>query len=119
MTEPSFRAVITIADAQLTPVIVETVRRVGGQAITVLRGRGRNLVAAPVFLGIPIESEREMLFLVVEADRAHALAREVHRAGDLDRPGRGLVVVLDLEQVYGFLPQARELSIGPEPGGTG
>lgn len=87
MSERSFRIVISIAEERLTPKIVEVVRRVGGQAITVVRGRGRNLITSPTFLGMPVESERELLYLVIEADRAHQVAQEIHRVGDLDRPG--------------------------------
>lgn len=119
MSEVSFRAVIAIVDERLTPTVVDVVRRVGGQAVTVMRGRGRNLVTGSTFLGLPIESERELLFLVVEADRAHEVAREVHRVGDLDRPGRGLVLVFDLEQVLGFVPRAKDLPHAVDLAGLG
>jgi len=119
VSELSYRAVIVIADERLTAKVVDVVRRVGGQAITVLRGRGRNLVSAPVFLGVPVESPRELLFLVIEADRAHEVAREVHRVGDLDRPGRGIVLVFDLEQVLGFVPRAKDLLRETDADGSG
>ena len=109
VSDKSFRAVIAIVDERLTSEVVDVVRRVGGQAITVMRGRGRNLVSGPMFFGVPVESQRELLFLVVEADRAHEVAREVHRVGDLDRPGRGIVLVFDLDQVLGFMPRAMDL----------
>ena len=100
-----YRLVVTIVDQSLTPTIMEVVRRVGGQAITVVRGRGRDLFDPPSFLGMPIERERELLYLVVDADRAGEVARAVHEAGDLDRPGKGIVMVLDLVDVLGFVPR--------------
>lgn len=105
MDAQRYRLVITIVDQRLTPAITDVVRRVGGQAITVVRGRGRDLFDPPNFLGMPIERERELLYLVVAADRASEVARAVHEAGDLDRPGTGIVMVLDLMDVLGFVPR--------------
>jgi nitrogen regulatory protein P-II 1 len=116
MDAQRFRLVITIVDQSLTPTITDVVRQVGGQAITVVRGRGRDLFDPPNFLGMPIERERELLYLVVDADRAGEVARAVHAAGDLDRPGKGIVMVLDLVDVLGFVPRGAEAR--PTSGGA-
>jgi len=113
MTNSAYRLIITIVDQRLTGPIVDVVRKVGGQAVTIVRGRGRDLVMPPTFLGIPVEPEREVLYLVLEADRVEAVVDAIHAAGDLDRPGRGLVLVVDLARVAGFVPR------GTEPGQPG
>ncbi len=112
MSTGAYRLLIAVVDDALTPKVVDIVQRVGGQATTVVRGRGRNLIASPTFLGMPIEGQRELLYLVVEADRAHAIAREIRDALDLDRPGQGMVLVVDLDAVYGFVPAGREAGSG-------
>jgi len=104
------RLVITIVDQRLTGRIVDVVRKVGGQAVTIVRGRGRDLVMPPTFLGIPVEPEREVLYLVLEVDKVDAVVDAIHAAGDLDRPGHGLVLVVDLARVEGLVPR------GTEPG---
>jgi nitrogen regulatory protein P-II 1 len=103
-----FRLVVTIIAEELTPRIVDIIKQTGGQAITVVRGRGRDLVTPATFLGIPIEPERELLFLVLHEDRVDEVVDAIGQAGELHRPGRGLVLVTDLARVEGFVPRGIE-----------
>jgi nitrogen regulatory protein P-II 1 len=116
MDADRYSLVVAIVNERVTAKVVDVVRRIGGQAITVVRGRGRSLVDTPTFLGMPIESERELLYLVLDAERAAEVARAVHAEGDLDRPGQGIVFVVALTDVLGFVP--RGSGAAPAAGGA-
>jgi nitrogen regulatory protein P-II 1 len=81
VAQAQHQLVVAVVAEALVPKVMDVVRSPGGRSVTVLRGRGRDLVRPPQFLGVPMEPGREILLLVVEA----AIARGGPR-GRGDRP---------------------------------
>jgi nitrogen regulatory protein P-II 1 len=106
--------VAVIAEA-LVPKVMDVVRSTGGRSVTVLRGRGRDLVRPPQFLGLPIEPGREVLLLVVEAPLVPRIMAAIEDAGELTQRDRGIAFAMELTHVAGLVAEAIDPSDRPDP----
>ncbi len=82
--------------------VVKASKEAGAEGGTTILGKGT--VSGPVqrFLGIPLETEKEIILTVIANEKAHDVVAAVTRAGNLDRPGKGIAFVLPVKQVAGI-----------------
>jgi nitrogen regulatory protein PII len=60
-------------------------------------------------LGIAVETEKEVISLVVASDHQELIAEAIYHAGGLDVPGGGYLYITALERLATYIPeQARE-----------
>ena len=114
MERPGHQLVVAIVAEELAAKVMDAARDAGGRAVTVVRGRGRDLVRPPTFFGMPIEPSREILYLVTDHASADRVMDAIRDAGELLRPGRGLAFAIELSRVDGLLPP---LDAPTTPGG--
>ena len=105
--------VIAVVAEALVPKVMDVVRAEGGRSVTVLRGRGRDLVRPPQFLGVPIEPGREVLLLVVDGSMVPRIMDAIERAGELTRRDRGIAFAIELTHVAGLLAATTDPSERP------
>jgi nitrogen regulatory protein P-II 1 len=83
--------------------VVDAARAAGAEGGTILLARGTGVHEARRFFGISISSERELVLILVEPERARALLDAVVEAGRLDEPARGIAFVLSVDEVKGIV----------------
>jgi len=109
-----YQLVIAIMAEALVAGAMEAVRAAGGRSVTVLRGRGRDLVNPPSFFGVPIEPGREILMLVVDSAKVPTVMEAIDKAGELTTPNRGIAFAIELTHVAGLLSETADP--GERPG---
>ncbi|HSK85159.1 MAG TPA: P-II family nitrogen regulator [Rubrobacter sp.] len=82
---------------------MDAARKAGAEGGTILLARGTGVHEARRFLGISVNSERELLLILVEPEKRQAVLDAVVNAGRLYEPARGIAFVLAVEEVTGIV----------------
>lgn len=101
--ESEFQLIVAVVETGRASAIMEAAKAVGAEGGTVLHGRGSGIHEHSMFLGTPIEPEKEILMVLIKKAHADSVFEAVVKAGELDKPGRGLVFVLNVSEVAGIV----------------
>ncbi len=85
--------------------------KAGAPAATVFFGRGQGMRERLGLLGLAIQPEKEVIFIIVEEWLVDQVMSAMARAGNLDKPGVGFVFVVPVDRAMGFV-EATETSQG-------
>lgn len=84
--------------------VVEAAQNVGAQGATVTYARGTGLRERMGLLGVTIDEQKEMIRIIVSEEQADRVFDTMFLAGQLDRPGMGIMFMNDLTRVATFIP---------------
>lgn len=96
---------------------VQAALRAGAPGATIVFGRGQGIRERLGLLGLAIQPEKEVIFIVVEERLVDRVLTAMVRAGDLDQHGVGFVWVTPVERTIGFLPAEDHTETATEPRG--
>lgn len=98
----SYQLIVAIVSQGRTTPLVTAAKQAGAEGATIVRGRGTGVHESAKFLGVPIEPEKDMLFVLIPRDETDAVLDAMIAAGNLDEPGKGIAFVLDVPRVAGI-----------------
>ena len=106
-----FKLLIALVDDHLTEDVTDAAREAGATGCTVLtNARGEGLKRKKTFLGLTLETQRDVILLLVEEHRARAILETVGAAGRFDAsPGTGIAFQIDVEDAVGVAHQAQSI----------
>ena len=78
----------------------------GAQGATVHYAHGHGVQDRLGVLGVVIESEKEVVLILVANEQVPTIFERLYRNGELDIPGRGLMYVTALERAATYIPEA-------------
>lgn len=107
-----FKLIIAFVDDHKTETITQAAREAGATGCTVVtNARGEGLEAKKTFLGLSLETQRDMVLLLVEEHRARHILETIATAGEFDEtPGTGIAFQLDAEDAVGVAHQVRSIT---------
>ena len=107
-----FKLLIALIEDDKTDLVLDAARKAGATGSTVLnQARGEGLKQTKTFLGLNLETQRDMLLFLVEEHLSRHILEEINRAGQLDaEPGTGIAFQVDVEDAVGIVHQARKIS---------
>ncbi|MDH3979052.1 MAG: P-II family nitrogen regulator [Gammaproteobacteria bacterium] len=107
-----FKLIIALVEDAKTDVIMDAAREAGATGATVLnQARGEGIQAARTFLGLNLESQRDMLMFLVEEHMSRHILESIASIGDFEsNPGAGIAFQIDVEDAVGVSRQVSELS---------
>ena len=77
----------------------------------VATARGQGLEKKKTFLGLTLETQRDMVLLLVEEHRARHILETVGKAGEFDTsPGTGIAFQIDVEDAVGVAHQVQSIT---------
>lgn len=76
---------------------------VAGGVVHLARGTGARERLG--LLGIAVETEKEVVTMVVAADLRELIAETIYHTGGLDAPGGGYLYISELERLATYIPQ--------------
>lgn len=106
-----FKLLIAFVEDSKTDVVMKAAREAGATGATIINhARGEGLNAKKTFLGLSLETQRDVLMFLVEQHAARQILEEIARVGEFDvSPGTGIVIQLDVEDALGVSHQIKEL----------
>ncbi|MBA5249467.1 MAG: P-II family nitrogen regulator [Gammaproteobacteria bacterium] len=106
-----FKLIIAFVDSDKTDDILNAARAEGATGSTIIsQARGEGLNHNKTFLGLNIETPRDVLLLLVEQHLSRAILENVAKAGEFDRDDQeGIAFQIDVEDAVGIAHQIQAL----------
>ena len=106
-----FKLIIVLVTDDKTNLVIDVGREKGATGATVISSaRGEGLKPAKTFLGLTLESQRDVVLFLVEQHISRHILEEIGRAGRFDEePGSGIAFLLDIEDAVGLTSQLKTI----------
>jgi len=107
-----FKLIIALTENSITDKIVDAARNKGATGSTVIpSARGEGLQAARTFLGLSLDTQRDVILFLVEEHLCRDILDTIASTGEFDaNPGSGIAFSIDVEDAVGVSHQVRQLS---------
>ena len=107
-----FKLLIALVDDDLTSKVMDAAREAGATGITVISSaRGEGGTPKKTFFGLTLETQRDVLLMVVEQHLSRRILETICEAGEFETESvAGIAVQIDLEDVVGISHQAEKLT---------
>jgi nitrogen regulatory protein PII len=107
-----FKLIIAFCDDDKTCDVMQAARAAGATGATIIpNARGEGLRPAKTFFGLSLETQRDVLLLLVEEHLARPILETIERTGRFDSsPGTGIAFMIDVEDAVGVAHQAASIA---------
>ena len=106
-----FKLIIALVEDERTDPVMEAARKAGATGATVIsHARGEGVETAKTFLGLSLETQRDMLLFLVEEHLSRRILETIEEVGAFDEKGRGIAFQLDVEDAVGVTHQMQKLA---------
>lgn len=106
-----FKLIIALVEDEYSTHVIEAAREHGSLGATIIpqaRGEGSN--KKKTFFGLELETQRDMILLLVEEHLARHILEIIEQVGDMDQPDSGIAFQIDVEDAVGIAPQVEKLT---------
>ena len=107
-----FKLIIALTEDSITNKVVEAAREKGATGSTVISSaRGEGLQVAKTFLGLSLETQRDVILLLVEEHVSRDILETIEQVGEFEaHPGNGIAFSIDVEDAVGVSHQVDQLA---------
>jgi nitrogen regulatory protein PII len=107
-----FKLIVALTEDSITDKVVEAARAKGATGSTVIASaRGEGMKVAKTFLGLSLETQRDVVLLLVEEHMCRDILETIAETGDFDNnPGSGIAFSIDVEDAVGVSHQVSQLT---------
>jgi nitrogen regulatory protein PII len=98
-----FKLIAAIVPKGAAGKVMDAAREAGAEGGTILLARGTGVHEARRVFGMSMSTERELLLILIDPERAQEVLDSMVRAGRLDEPVRGMAFVLSVDEVKGIV----------------
>lgn len=102
-----FKLIVVFVQDDKTDKVMKAAREAGATGATIINNaRGEGLKGAKTFLGLSLETQRDVVMFLVEEHMAREIIETIARVGDFDeKPGSGIAIQIDVEDAVGVTGQ--------------
>ncbi len=103
-----FKLIVVFVEDAKTEEVAEAAKAAGATGCTrIYSASGEGVDPTTTFFGLTLESQRDVLLLLVEEHRARIILEAIGKAGEFDEtPGTGIAFQVDVEDAIGVAHQA-------------
>jgi nitrogen regulatory protein PII len=107
-----FKLIIALTEDSITDKVVVAARQKGATGSTVISSaRGEGIQVAKTFLGLSLETQRDVVLLLVEEHMSRDILETIEAVGEFEaNPGSGIAFSIDVEDAVGVANQVSQLS---------
>lgn len=111
-----FKLILASVDVSKTQAIMDAAREKGATGSTLIsNARGEGLSPSKSFLGLTMETQRDVIMLLVEEHMSREILESIAKAGRFEEePGSGIAFVINVEDVVGVADQIASLTAAVE-----
>jgi len=109
-----FKLIIVFVEDGKTEEVAQAAKASGATGCTrIYSASGEGLDEKQTFLGLTLETQRDVLLLLVEEQRARTILESIGAAGEFDETsGTGIAFQIDVEDAIGVMHQAEKIAAG-------
>lgn len=85
--------------------IVQAAKLVGAQGATVFYARGMGVKERLGIFSVAIDTEKEVIEVIVSNEQADKVFEAMYLAGHLDTPGKGIITLNRIEKAATYIPR--------------
>ncbi len=106
-----FKLIIVFVEDSKTDLIMDAAREHGATGATVIsNARGEGVKQARTFFGLTLETQRDVLLLLVEEHLSRTILEAIARVAEFDeKSGTGIAFQVDVEDAIGVFHQVEKL----------
>jgi nitrogen regulatory protein PII len=107
-----FKLIIALTEDTITDKVVDAAREKGATGSTVISSaRGEGLQVAKTFLGLSLDTQRDVILLLVEENMSRDILETIEAVGEFEaNPGSGIAFSIDVDDAVGVSQQVNKLS---------
>ena len=107
-----FKLIIAFVEDSKTDRVLDAAREQGATGATVIsQARGEGLEKAKTFFGLTLETQRDVLLLLVEEHMCRKILERIGDVAEFDKsPGTGIAFQIDVEDAVGVSHQVERLT---------
>jgi nitrogen regulatory protein PII len=107
-----FKLIIALIEDDKTDAVMAAAREEGATGMTVVNhARGEGVVKSKTFFGLTLETQRDMLLMLVEEHLSRKILERIASVGEFDiKPGSGIAFKIDVEDAVGIAHQVETLT---------
>lgn len=107
-----FKLIIAFVEDTKTDKVLDAAREQGATGATVIsQARGEGLEQAKTFFGLTLETQRDVLLLLVEEHMSRKILERICDVAEFDKsPGTGIAFQVDVEDAVGISHQVKKLT---------
>ena len=99
-----YKIIYAIVDKGKAEEVIEAADLAGSTGGTILNARGAGSHEVQTFFSVPIEPEREEVFIIAKNELKDGIVDSIRKHLKIEEPGNGILFVLDVNEVYGLHP---------------
>jgi len=100
-----FKVVLAFVNDKYQGTVIEAAKAAGATGVTILNSRGEGIKPKKSFLGLDMESQKDMLLFLVEDFIANDIMNAIYDSGHLSEDGNGIALSLDVDRAIGLESQ--------------
>ncbi|MCW8886874.1 MAG: P-II family nitrogen regulator [Motiliproteus sp.] len=107
-----FKLIVAFVEDSKSDTVMKAAREAGATGATIINNaRGEGLNKSKTFLGLTLESQRDVLLFIVEEHRSRKILETISKVGHFDdEPGTGMAIQIDVEDAVGVAHQVENIS---------
>ncbi len=107
-----FKLILVFVEDSKTDLVLDTSREYGATGATVINNaRGEGIIESIAFLGLTLDTQRDVVLLLVEEHLSRTILEAIASVVDFDtRPGTGIAFQINVEDAVGVRHQIQELT---------
>lgn len=107
-----FKLIIALLEDDKTEAVMDAAREGGATGATIINhARGEGLKRSKTFFGLTLETQRDVVFFLVEEHLSRKILERISDVGEFDdKPGTGIAFQLDVEDAVGVAHQIKTLT---------
>ena len=107
-----FKLLVVFVEDDKTEALIDAARESGATGCTVINhARGEGAKKETSFLGLTLNTPRDVLLLLVEEHLSRKILEHVATVGEFDsKPGTGIAIQIDVEDALGVVRQSQLLA---------
>ncbi len=107
-----FKLIVVFVEDDKTDLVLKTAREYGATGATVItNARGEGMRRPKTFLGLTLETQRDVVLMLVEEHLSRAILEAIAKVAEFDvSPGTGIAFQIDVEDAVGVRHQVEKLT---------
>lgn len=97
-----YHLITTVVEKGNAELVVDAAAKAGATGGTIINGRGSSVNESSKLFNMEIEPEKEVVLIIVEAEKSEAVVASIREGAKIDEPGRGILFVQEVQCAYGL-----------------
>ena len=85
--------------------VLEAAKNAGAQGATISYAQGTGIRERMGLIGVTIDEQKEVIRIIVSKEQSNLIFEAMYLAGQMDKPGRGIMYMSKLDRVATYIPQ--------------